>query len=259
MPRCGGQSVLARSVGRLDAPRHPNYGNCRFAPCQASKGAFCRVGDTRCGPLSVRLIVDGPSRDRARVPVPTPPAVSWAGARACPDLQTPCDRPASIPLLPAGRRYSGWANDPVEPTSGTRHTGSARVAAGGIMERTASSLMWTAPEVASRIWSARARPLAPPMSAVSPVRSLLAAGPPGDLQHDRAAPVRRRALPLSGCLPSWRAGCRATSETGPACPPTSAPRQPTVPVDCADRQADGIGQPRGFVGAAAAVTLRRAL
>ena len=100
-----------------------------------------------------------------------------------------------------------------------------------------SSLMWTAPEVASRIWSARARPLAPPMSAVSPVRSLLAAGPPGDLQHDRAAPVRRRALPLSGCLPSWRAGCRATSETGPACPPTSAPRQPTF------RSTAPIGRP----------------
>src|SRR5271165_2624309 len=105
------------------------------------------------------------------------------------------------------------------------------------------ALMWTAPEVASRIWSARARPLAPPMSAVSPVRSLLAAGPPGDLQHDRAAPARRRALPLLGCLPGWRVGCPATPETGPACPPTSAPRQPTVPVDCADRQADGIGQP----------------
>ena len=105
------------------------------------------------------------------------------------------------------------------------------------------SLMWTAPEVASRIRSAGARPLAPPMSAVSPVRSLLAAGPRGDIQHDRAAPARRRALPLSGCLPGWRAGCPATPETGPGCPPTSAPRQPTVPVDCADRQADGIGQP----------------
>src|SRR3954451_17062345 len=103
--------------------------------------------------------------------------------------------------------------------------------------------MWTAPEVASRIWSARARPLAPPMSAVSPVRSLLAAGPPGDLQHDRAAPARCRALPLLGCLPGWRVGCPATPETGPACPPTSAPSQPTVPVDCADRLADDIGQP----------------
>ena len=64
----------------------------------------------------------------------------------------------------------------------------------------ASSLMWTAPEVASRIWSARARPLAPPMSAISPVRSLLAPGRPEDLQHDRAAPARRQALPLSGCF-----------------------------------------------------------
>jgi len=82
------------------------------------------------------------------------------------------------------------------------------------------------------------------MSALSPVRSLLAAGPPGDLQHDRAAPARRRARPLSGCLPAWRAGCPATPETGPACPPTSAPRQSTVPVDCADRQADGIGHHR---------------
>ena len=60
--------------------------------------------------------------------------------------------------------------------------------------------MWTAPEVASAIRSARARPLAPPMSAISPVRSLLAPGRPEDLQHDRAAPARRQALPLSGCF-----------------------------------------------------------
>src|SRR5579859_7267290 len=102
--------------------------------------------------------------------------------------------------------------------------------------------MWTAPEVASRIWSAET-----PFSAADERRQSrpnpLAAGSPGDLQHDRAVPAWRRALPLSGCLPGWRAGCPATPETGPACPPTSAPRQPTVPVDYADRQADGIGQP----------------
>jgi hypothetical protein len=57
-----------------------------------------------------------------------------------------------------------------------------------------------------------ARLVAPLMSAISPVRSLLAAGPPGDLQHDRAALARRRALPLSGCLPGWRAGCPSTPE-----------------------------------------------
>src|ERR1700722_20604133 len=38
------------------------------------------------------------------------------------------------------------------------------------------------------------------MSAISPVRSLLALGRPEDLQHDRAAPARRQALPLSGCF-----------------------------------------------------------
>jgi hypothetical protein len=44
-------------------------------------------------------------------------------------------------------------------------------------------------------------------------------------------------------LRGWRAGCPATPETGPASPPASAPRQPTVAVDCADRQAGDIGQP----------------
>jgi hypothetical protein len=47
--------------------------------------------------------------------------------------------------------------------------------------------------------------------------------------------------PPSRRLPGWRAGCPATPETGQACPPTFARRQPTVPVDYADRQADGIG------------------
>jgi hypothetical protein len=54
---------------------------------------------------------------------------------------------------------------------------------------------------------------------------------------------------------SRRSNCQKASD-GTA----SAPRQPTVPVDCADRQADDIGQPTGgFVGAAAAATLHRAL
>jgi hypothetical protein len=44
-------------------------------------------------------------------------------------------------------------------------------------------------------------------------------------------------------LRGWMAGCPATAETGPADPPVSAPRQPTVPVDCADRRAVGIWQP----------------
>src|SRR5580704_18104253 len=39
------------------------------------------------------------------------------------------------------------------------------------------------------------------MSAISPGRSLLAAGSPRDLQRDRAVPARRRALLLSVCLP----------------------------------------------------------
>ena len=76
---------------------------------------------------------------------------------------------------------------------------------------------------------------APPMSAVSPVRSLLATGPPEDLQHDCAAPARHRALPPSRCLPGWRAGCPATPETGPAgCPPSlhrvSPPFRSTAPI-----------------------------
>ena len=54
--------------------------------------------------------------------------------------------------------------------------------------------------------------------------------------------------PLSGLLSAkLEGGCRATSETGPACPPTSAPRQPTVPVDCADRQSTSLRTTTGFV------------
>jgi hypothetical protein len=108
---------------------------------------------------------------------------------------------------------------------------------------TASSLMWTAPEGASAIYSAGARSVAAPTSEVSPVRSRLAARPPGTLRHNRATPARHRVLPPSRCLRGRRAGCPATPETGPAGPPASAPRQPTVAVDCADRQAGGIGQP----------------
>ena len=80
------------------------------------------------------------------------------------------------------------------------------------------------------------------VSAVSPVRNPLAGRPPGVLRHNRAAPARHPVLPPSRCLRGWRAGCPATPETGPAGPPASAPRQPTVAVDCADRQAGGIGQ-----------------
>src|ERR1019366_2381276 len=109
--------------------------------------------------------------------------------------------------------------------------------------RCTSSLMWTAPEGASAIYSAGARSVAAPTSEVSPVRSPLAARPPGALRHNRATPARHRVLPPSRCLRGRRAGCPATPETGPAGPPASAPRQPTVAVDCADRQAGGIGQP----------------
>ena len=104
-----------------------------------------------------------------------------------------------------------------------------------------SSLMWTAPDVASAICSARARPLAPPMGAVSRVRSPLAARPPGVLRHDRATPARHRALRPSHCLRGERAGCPATPEK-----PVQQIRQrpPTGAVDCADRlQAGGLGQP----------------
>jgi hypothetical protein len=83
--------------------------------------------------------------------------------------------------------------------------------------------MWTARDVASAICSARA-------CTVSPVRSPLAARPPGALRHNLAAPAGHRALPPSRCLRGWGAGCPATPETGPAAPPASAPRQPTVAV-----------------------------
>src|ERR1700676_3981875 len=96
--------------------------------------------------------------------------------------------------------------------------------------------MWTAPEVASPVCSVGARVLAPPKRAISLVRSLLATRSPGALRHYRAVPARHRALLPSRCLRGWRAGCPATPETGPVDPPVSAPRQPIVPVDCADRR-----------------------
>jgi hypothetical protein len=88
---------------------------------------------------------------------------------------------------------------------------------------------------------AEARPVAQPMSAISPVRSLLAIRPPEDLRHDRAAPAQHRALPPSCCSPGWVAVCPATPQIGPAGRPASAPRQPIVAVDCADRRVDDIG------------------
>ena len=84
--------------------------------------------------------------------------------------------------------------------------------------------------------------VAPRLCAVSPVRSLLAGRWPGVRRHNRAAPARHRALLPSRCFPGWRAGCPATSESGPACPRASAQRQPTVALACADRQAGGFGQ-----------------
>src|ERR1039457_6473490 len=70
--------------------------------------------------------------------------------------------------------------------------------------------MWTAPEGASAIYSAGARSVAAPTSEVSPVRSPLAARPPGALRHNRATPARHRVLPPSRCLRGRRAGCPAT-------------------------------------------------
>jgi len=102
-------------------------------------------------------------------------------------------------------------------------------------------LMWTAPEAASPVRFAEAGP--PPISAVSLVRNPLATRPPEDLRYDRAAPARHRALPPSRCSRGWRAVCPTTPETGPAGSPASEPRQPTVPVDCADRRAGDIGPP----------------
>src|SRR5258708_7542240 len=99
--------------------------------------------------------------------------------------------------------------------------------------------MWTAPEVASPVCSAGARVLAPPKRAISLVRSLLALRPSWVLRYPRAVPAGHRALLLSRCWGGWREGSPATAETGPADPPVSAPRQPTVPVDCADRRAVG--------------------
>src|ERR1035437_11176516 len=78
-----------------------------------------------------------------------------------------------------------------------------------------SSLMWTAPEGASDIYSAGARSVAAPTSEVSPVHSPVAAGPPGALRHNRATPARHRVLPPSRYLRGRRAGCPATPETGP--------------------------------------------
>ena len=81
----------------------------------------------------------------------------------------------------------------------------------------------------------------PPMTAVSPVRSLSATRQPADLRHDRAARARHRALLPSRRLRGWRAVCPATPQTGPAGRPASALRPPTVAVDCGDRRVDGIG------------------
>jgi len=79
------------------------------------------------------------------------------------------------------------------------------------------------------------------MSAVSRVRSLSATRLPEDLRRVRAVPARRRAPPLSGYLPGWRAVCLAIPGTGPACPPASVQRLCRVcpPI----RPAAPIGRP----------------
>ena len=76
----------------------------------------------------------------------------------------------------------------------------------------AQSLMWTAPKPQALFCSAA---VAPRLSEVSPVRSLLAGRPPGGLQHDCAAPAQHRALLPSHCFRGLRAGCPAISESGP--------------------------------------------
>ena len=96
----------------------------------------------------------------------------------------------------------------------------------------------------SGIWRVAESGNAALMSAVSPVRSLLATRPPEDLRHDRAAPARHRALPPSRCSRGWMAVCPATPQIGPAGRPGSAPRQPIVAVDYANRRPDSIGKPR---------------
>jgi hypothetical protein len=176
-------------------------------------------------------------------------------ASGCPTL--PITAAAWLADLPVHRSPAGGASHSWRPPRYASFWLFASIASRSCR---ASSLMWTAPEVASAICSARTRPVAPLVSAVSPVRIPLVARPPGVLRHNRAAPARHRVLPPSHCLRGWKVGCSATPETGPAGPPASEPRQPTVAVDCADRQAGGIGQPTdGFVGVAATVALRRAL
>jgi hypothetical protein len=63
------------------------------------------------------------------------------------------------------------------------------------------------------------------------------------LQHDRATPAQPRVLPLSTVCQAEGQVIPPLLKLGPACLQTSAPRQPTVPADCAYRQADDIGQP----------------
>ena len=182
-----------------------------------------------------------PARTASALSAPGTACRPWS-AGACPH---PRDRLGPYSQARQSTRRMQYSNTTMQPQSGTN---SNRVGLGD-----PRSLMWTAPEVASPIRAVRARPVAPPISVVSPVRSLLAARPPGVLRHNRAASAQHRALPLSRCLRGRRAGCPATPETGPVGPPKSAPRHPTVAVDCADRQAGGIGQPP----AASSVHLRQ--
>ena len=109
-------------------------------------------------------------------------------------------------------------------------------------KRASSSLMWTAPETASAICSAEVHPVAPPIGdeCLSRVRSLLAVRPPENLRHDRhVAPARASSASAVALFASleWQLS-RHSPKSGRACPRASAPRQPTVPVDCA-----GFGRP----------------
>ena len=84
--------------------------------------------------------------------------------------------------------------------------------------------------------------VAPRLSEVSLVRSPLATGLLQVLRRNRATPARHLGFLQSCCFRGWRAGCPATAGTGPTAPSMFAPRQPTVAVECADRQAGGIGE-----------------
>jgi hypothetical protein len=182
----------------------------------------------------------------------------WPGcAHGCHSVESAsfpkADTGGSLAIKPKAADRTAWRLPPAPALPSRRAEVSVLRDTGFTASRIhPSSLMWTAPEVASAICSGRGCCVTPPMGAVSPVRNPLAARPPEALRHNRAAPAQHRALPPSRCLRGWRAGCPATPETGPASPPASALHR----VSPGRRYRTTSG---GFVGASAAVALRRAL